>query len=735
MTTLSHVNDPSSLPSFLCGAAISSSLQDVCKCALSIVSDASPHQINTAIEYNQNQINTLLIQLLTINFIKQNENIIQNEIEKFNNQNHDNDRKQLENYCNQKLLEISPIHGFSPKTYFQEYNVSDDIRMDILTYLKPIQLFKTITLLNKQFNKNVKKMHSSTNSKYNKVFETSNFTFDSFLEMEEYCTNTKRKALYNGGRVRVDWMSTNGFFYFDEVTDISTFQQHITVNNCPTSLNNTYVAPYGCITCRPCNKNKFVNTIIKRGYFNELCDINISKYAFYGINKKNELVPFDITRGFVSSSEYMTLQQLKSSNVWICGKINFLWTLNNSWYRSGEQQGISVDENDLKNGKKYNKLVSKLIKPFEIFQIYVDIDITGYYNKYNDTERSEILQYFENNLAILNDGRRILLTVAAHGDDSCLLTYFGDKSSIDCQKRVIANNYHNWIVDKPKQRFLDLIGYPNYCLITPEGAACRLKNKEKFEKWEKFWVEDDMTMDTPVYLASGVMQLEINKDVLKKIYYDKEKDELCIRILFRRLTLRLFDSDIPVPLKNRYNVTFASPQRPKLVDGVITEPGIIEKLEELEELEEREKKTDIDKKEMYFQRLETWRGLIRFTFDITNVFDEFQERLREDLELNSNHVNENDDSFSNRRYFVNSNGKDMSYLKWDRKKNKISYDCYADTYLSNIVDYDFQLKFLDRLGIHKRKILLRILNFGSDSDIIIFRCVCKEWENLVVGWV
>ena len=187
---------------------------------------------------------------------------------------------------------------------------------------------------------------------------------------------------------------------------------------------------------------------------------------------------------------------------------------------------------------------------------------------------------------------------------------------------------------------------------------------------------------------------------------------------------------------------------PKLIDTVITEPGIIdidtdidiEKQElELEDGKEQETLTSKkrNKKEMYFQRLEKWKGFIRLTFDITKVFDQFQERLREELIMNGNcnddnHVWNKMDRFNNRRYFVNSNGKDMSCLKWDRISNKIGYDCYVDTYSSNIVDRDFELRFLDRLGMYRRKILETIFDFGSDSDLIIFRCVCKEWENLVV---
>ena len=186
------MNDSNVLSCLVLFDKIPSNLQHVCHCCLDIVSNASSHQIKAAVEYNQNEINKLLVQLLTINFIANNEKTVQTSVEKIAGCPASD--TQLKKYCNQKLLEISPIHGFSPKPYFLEYNVSDDIRMEILTYLQPIQLFKTITLLNKQFNKNVQTMHESTNSKYSKMFETRNYIFKSFLEVEEYCNNMKRKT-------------------------------------------------------------------------------------------------------------------------------------------------------------------------------------------------------------------------------------------------------------------------------------------------------------------------------------------------------------------------------------------------------------------------------------------------------------------------------------------------------------------------------------------------------------
>ena len=254
---------------------------------------------------------------------------MQNETKEFDNKN--NNKQQLENYCNQKLLEISPIHGFSPKPYFLEYNVSNDIRMEILTYLKPIQLFKTMTLLNKQFNRNVRAMHSSTNNKYSKMFETRNFTFNSFFEMEEYCNNMKRKApaaSYDRD-VLVDWSCTNGYFFFGPVTNMDSFRRCISARtaisssiygtrtgvNIRSGIFYWEAAPYKSITHRPCNKSRFVNTIIKRGYYNETCDINISSFQFWAMNSENlnQASLFDIPSGFTNKRQRFPLMKGKYS--------------------------------------------------------------------------------------------------------------------------------------------------------------------------------------------------------------------------------------------------------------------------------------------------------------------------------------------------------------------------------------------------------------------------------------
>ena len=93
---------------------------------------------------------------------------------------------------------------------------------------------------------------------------------------------------------------------------------------------------------------------------------------------------------------------------------------------------------------------------FDIYQVALNIDITKYYDKYTDGERAAIDANFGNNLSKTKNGKQIL-TVAVHGDDTSILSYFGDKSSSEDQKRITSSGFCHKVVDKSKQQFLDLI--------------------------------------------------------------------------------------------------------------------------------------------------------------------------------------------------------------------------------------------------------------------------------------
>ena len=714
---------------------ISSSVHNVCQCSLDIISSASSHQIQAAIDYNKQDINKLLVKLLTITFIQKNEQVIQIETKKLAEKGNTNNehQKKLENYCNQKLLEISPIHGFSPKQYFLDYKISDDIRMEILTYLKPIQLFKSISLLNKRFSKNVETIHESPNDRYSKIFETKNFTFDSFLEMEEYCTNSRRKALHDGS-VFVDWRSASGFWYFDSVTNIDNYGQRISVGKCSSPLNCSRVAPYQSMTFRHCSTNEFTNKIIKRGYLNETCDINISNCSF----SSNGNLKFDLVRGFVGESEIL-------NDLWICGKINFRMTLDNSIYRVGDQLSITITGDAIHNKVEYEKIYTKIKKSFKIFQIYVDIDITKYYEKYSKDEKTAVDTIAKVDFSNPSHDQRRVVTVIVHGDNASTLTYFGHKSSINERIEIISSGFcdRDVYVDGPKRKFLDLIDYPNYCLLAPSGRpVSRLKNEQEFNEWIDLFKQLGFTTSL---MDCGVMKRPINKGMLKKIFYDEKKDELHVKSRCVGWTFVYKDSDAPAPLKNAYGQTFASKHRPRLIDVIITEPDIIDIGDELY----RADINDIDdkkrnKKDIYFERLSKWKGFIKCTCDITDAFNEFQNRLKDEWIQSKRKINmiktqnstiiddDHDDVLgNNRRYFTNFNGKDMPYLKWERRTNKIKHDYYL--WSTSTVDYNYQLELSDLLADQQNIILPKIFFYTctSDKEKLILERVCLQWQDIL----
>ena len=57
--------------------------------------------------------------------------------------------------------------------------------MEILSYLKPLQLYKQINILNKQFNQNINTMIKT--EKYYYLFCNDNFVFDSFKSVQKIC--------------------------------------------------------------------------------------------------------------------------------------------------------------------------------------------------------------------------------------------------------------------------------------------------------------------------------------------------------------------------------------------------------------------------------------------------------------------------------------------------------------------------------------------------------------------
>ena len=50
------------------------------------------------------------------------------------------------------------------------------------------------------------------------------------------------------------------------------------------------------------------------------------------------------------------------------------------------------------------------------------------------------------------------------------------------------------------------------------------------------------------------MQHRIDKNIIEKVYYDQDKDELRIKMVYTYASIMVIDSDVPPPLKKSYSL-------------------------------------------------------------------------------------------------------------------------------------------------------------------------------------
>ena len=93
----------------LAASIVPSNLSTMCNASLQLIENATKQQIRAAIRYNQDEINRLLIKLVTINFISKNQAQIAKEIKQEEETRKNNN---LQEYCERALLLISPKMGF-----------------------------------------------------------------------------------------------------------------------------------------------------------------------------------------------------------------------------------------------------------------------------------------------------------------------------------------------------------------------------------------------------------------------------------------------------------------------------------------------------------------------------------------------------------------------------------------------------------------------------------------------
>ena len=590
-------NQSTTLVDVLSALLIPESLQQVCSTSLKLIENASTNQVSAAVAYNQHQINVLLIQLLAINFFSQNRKQVQNEInhlmqlspppqhpqQQLNSASMStasqrrlvsqaSNAADLEEYCEHKLLSLSPILGFSRKNYFVEYNINNDMQMEIISYLKPIEIFKNISLINKQFHTNVARMHQS--SKHGNVFCNKHYAFKSFNKVKKYRDNNDNEI------TTIDFKLLGGEWVYGQIDGIDTNKNkiHVSANMGDTISKGpvaySYIAPARTMSYRPGNKQKFVN-ILKHGYCSETCDVNLEN-VYFGTEDGR------IAHILCGSIDEHTSGINIGDDMWRCGWIDFDLTWDQAIARNEEMFGVIYDiDNDKeekndemvtnRDGKSEAKYNEKILessdkendkhaktktkpktstleknKKFRIFQVRVNVDITEEYNRHDDFIQRQIDENFVHVLRKTRNDRWIL-SLVFHIDDIDKFTYFGSKKTLSQQIeikkylfRIKFNNYDSGIMLKSKRKLLDAVNYSNYCVATPGGVfyamSDNLKEREQLNKWYAI---------SPATREAECANVQVSKNGVNKVYYDKEKDELWIKLL-PLFSLVFEDSNAPV---------------------------------------------------------------------------------------------------------------------------------------------------------------------------------------------
>ena len=456
------------------------------------------------------------------------------------------------------------------------------------------------------------------------------------------------------------------------------------------------IGPPYAMSCRPANIHKFVK-ILKRGYCGETCDVNLKDHGCL----------LDISADYSDDDEEL------EQDIWQCGWIDFDWTWKEAVKKNEMMQKRIRNNFDIKN------------LTFHIFQTSVNIDITEIFNSYDDEIAASIRDDEFLRFRTTKNGRHII-SLVFHTDDVENITYFGHKTTVEQQSTAKKNmfNYYTSICSSTtmqsshKQKLLDAIEYQNYCVITPNGIYCGMsQDKEERKQFVKWTTKHNMEKIHNIY-PRECMSFKISSNGLDKIHYDKTDDKLLVKMV-PCFTCVLDDASAPQPLEKRYHLPCGSPCR--LVEATISDPKLVDqvKMEKIEHGNEKERR--------YLELLEEWNGFIQVSIDITNEFDQFQERLKTQYiqYVNMNGDDDGDDriniNWDNRKYFSND-------VHHDKKDDKITYTTYVLLDSEQIHKYDAKFNVFDVFALADyTKIVTNVLQFVDANDVAL---VCKTWHRM-----
>ena len=377
----------------------------------------------------------------------------------------------------------------------------------------------------------------------------------------------------------------------------------------------------------------------------------------------------------------------------------------------------------------------------------VNVDITEECHKHDHLIKRELYRLFE---LRRTRNKRWIVSFAFHIDDIDNFTYFGSKTTasqqLEIKKRLFTakfERYNAGAMPSSKVKFLDAVDYPNYCVVTSRGVFYAMSDDMD--------PEETIRKESPRLFLHGkryeaeCSDVPVSSNAVNKIYYDQEKDELCVKLLqsFRWI---VDDTNAPAPLKKRYIIAHGN--RCRLIAAKITDPKLVDKVR-MENIKDLDRRT-----ERYFELLREWKGFIIVCVDITAEFNQFQERIkneyiefhtqkqrvRDDVkdrgkEKEKEKKNMNEIKWDNRKYFLNSDK--MPFLKYNKKEDKITHDVYILLNSKRVQNFDAKFNFFSTLTPRDEKQVLEIIFAFVNVPWFLdntFGLVCRHWHRLEQNW-
>ena len=379
-----------------------------------------------------------------------------------------------------------------------------------------------------------------------------------------------------------------------------------------------------------------------------------------------------------------------------------------------------------------------------IYQLRIAVDITPYYSKFDQFTRQALSTYFGTNLMTRFNGTRVCLLLTAHPDSTNVVRCFGSKThqihQDNMKKFVFTENLRygkdRWygISDK-KVKALDCIGYSNYCLVTPGGVFNAMSTDNRIRNYFGQWISFFRSLNFIGHFGYPIrnnqaMTHKISPPGVSKVYYNEIDKKMHVKLLVSSgFSLLFADRNAPAPFKQTYYHTFVTNKFRRVIDSIITDPKAMIDINDSNDSDD----DDINMEKKYRDKLLQWQGFIRVSIDVTDQFNQFHQRLRDEWEI------KRDDGYDvyckPELYFDCKTShqwwQGTQYIRRNRETNKISYDMYVLLDDAMVVPYDFTWNSFGNIIENRQKTLIKIFTSFDLKEMVMLQRVCKEWNHII----